>query len=191
MVRSLWSVVGRSSSGGGSCASGILRWISTRQPVTRMFSTTSRSRRRRPSKSRSSSEAAIRSLKPASRRRRRFWVASSVLRLVSGLSFSRELVAPGGERAGASGELVEVEQTSLVGVEQPGALALVGVEGGVQAVELARRPARSRRRAFRRARRARRRSAAVGQATLGGPASRRSGRVRRRGCCALGSRPSC
>ena len=29
----------------------------------------------------------------------------------------REVVVPGGERAGASGEFLEVEQTSLVGVE--------------------------------------------------------------------------
>ena len=35
-----------------------------------------------------------------------------------------ELVSPGGERRGATGELVEVEQRGLVGVEQPAALEL-------------------------------------------------------------------
>jgi hypothetical protein len=48
-----------------------------------------------------------------------------------GLLFG-ELVAAGGDRGGASGELVEVEQSGLVGVEQPGALALVAVQGAVE-----------------------------------------------------------
>ena len=43
----------------------------------------------------------------------------------------------GGERAGASGELVEVEQAGLVGVKEAGALALLGVDGGVESLELA------------------------------------------------------
>ena len=43
----------------------------------------------------------------------------------------------GGERAAASSELIEVQHAGLVGVKQPGAFALLGVDGGVQALELA------------------------------------------------------
>ena len=78
----------------------------------------------------------MRSAKPASRRRSRFSVASSALRVVRVSLLLGELVAAGGERGGASGELVEVEQPGLVGVEQPGAFAFVGVERGVEAFEL-------------------------------------------------------
>lgn len=42
---------------------------------------------------------------------------------------ARELVAAGGELAGAAGELVEPEQLGLVGVEQAGALALGALQG--------------------------------------------------------------
>ena len=75
--------------------------------------------------SRSSSEATICSAKPASRRRSRFSVASSALRLGEGGLLFGELVAAGGERGGSAGQLIEFEQPGLVGVEQPGALALV------------------------------------------------------------------
>ena len=47
------------------------------------------------------------------------------------------MVAAGGERAGASGQFVELEETGLVGVKQPRALTVLGVDGGVQAFELA------------------------------------------------------
>ena len=52
------------------------------------------------------------------------------------LAFVHELAVAGGERAGTSGELVEVEQTGLVGVKQSCALGLFGVDDGVQALEL-------------------------------------------------------
>ena len=39
-------------------------------------------------------------------------------------------------RGGAAGELVEFEQPGLVGVEQPGAFALVALEGAVEPLEL-------------------------------------------------------
>jgi hypothetical protein len=48
----------------------------------------------------------------------------------------QELAAAGCERGGASGELCEFDQAGLVGVEQPGALSLLGVDGRVQAFEL-------------------------------------------------------
>ena len=74
------AVVGSVFVGWWLVGSGILRWISTRQPVTQTFSITRRTSLRRPAKSRPSSEAATRSLNPASRRRIRFWAASSALR---------------------------------------------------------------------------------------------------------------
>ena len=46
-------------------------------------------------------------------------------------------MAAGGERTGASGQLLEVQQAGLVGVKQPSAFGLLGVEGGVQSLELA------------------------------------------------------
>ena len=114
---------GGSSSAGGSSGRGILRWISTRQPLTRTCSTTSRSSRWRPSKSSPSSEAAIRSVNPARRRRSRFWVASSALRAVrvslSWTSWPWRAVSA----LVRAGELSEFHQAGLVGVEQPGALA--------------------------------------------------------------------
>ena len=54
-----------------------------------------------------------------------------------GVALAHELVVAGGERAGASGELVEVQQVGLVGVQQPGTLAVLGVDRGGQALELA------------------------------------------------------
>ena len=45
-----------------------------------------------------------------------------------------ELVAAGGEGGGAPGELVEFEQPGLVGVQQPGALALVARPARYRAV---------------------------------------------------------
>ena len=53
------------------------------------------------------------------------------------LLLSCELVLAGGEPAGASGQLLEIEKTGLVGVKQPSALGVLGVEGGVQSLELA------------------------------------------------------
>ena len=46
------------------------------------------------------------------------------------------MAAAGGEGAGAPGELVEFEQSGLVGVQQPGALALVAVQRGVEPSQL-------------------------------------------------------
>src|SRR5262249_38831283 len=83
--------------------------------------TTSRSGRRRPSKSRLSSEAAMVWLNAASRRRSRFVGGELVAACGERLLLSCELVLAGGERAGASGQLLEVEKTGLVGVEQPSA----------------------------------------------------------------------
>jgi len=57
---------------------------------------------------------------------------------VEGVALVHELAVAGGQRASASGELAEVQQAGLVGVEQPGALALLGVNRGAQALELAR-----------------------------------------------------
>ncbi len=47
-----------------------------------------------------------------------------------------ELVAPGRDGGGAVGELVEFEQLGLVGVDQPGAFALVALQGVVEPLEL-------------------------------------------------------
>ena len=47
-----------------------------------------------------------------------------------------ELVAAGGEGGGAPGELVEFEQPSLVGIQQPDALALVAVHRGIEPSQL-------------------------------------------------------
>ena len=46
------------------------------------------------------------------------------------------MVAAGGEGGGAPGELVEFEQSGLVGVQQSGALALVAVQRGIEPSEL-------------------------------------------------------
>ena len=74
----------------------------------------------------------MRLAKPASRRRSRFSVASSALRLRT--SFS--LVAAGGDRGGSVGELVEFEQLGLVGVAQSGAFTLVVLDRVVEPLEL-------------------------------------------------------
>jgi hypothetical protein len=50
--------------------------------------------------------------------------------------FGGELVASGGERGGAAGELVEVQQRGLVGIEQPTALELGLVELALERGEL-------------------------------------------------------
>src|SRR5215211_6818612 len=111
--------------------SGILRWISTRQPWTRTFSTTSRSRRWRASWSSSSSEAATRCANCASPRRRRFWLASSALRsLVASLSlasWSCRVVSGGAAGALAVGGLQGAVEVLELGGDE---LVLVGRGGG-------------------------------------------------------------
>ena len=52
------------------------------------------------------------------------------------LPLARELVAADGQRAGPAGQLVELEETGLVGVKQPRALTVLGVDGCVQTLEL-------------------------------------------------------
>jgi len=47
-----------------------------------------------------------------------------------------ELIAAGGDGGGASGEIVEFEQSGLVGVEQSGSFSLAALQDGVEAVEL-------------------------------------------------------
>jgi hypothetical protein len=53
-----------------------------------------------------------------------------------GVALGGEVVAAGGDRAGAAGELVEVDELGLVGVEKPDSLAVLSVEFAVQALEL-------------------------------------------------------
>ena len=113
-----------------------MRWISTRQPVTRTFSTTSRSRRWRPSKSSSSSDSGDAFGEAGESAAQTVLGRELGAALGERVSLLAELLAAGGERRGASRELVEVDQPSLVGVKQPGALALRGVERCVQALEL-------------------------------------------------------